>query len=120
MYYPCSENKGADQLCGYMYHEADLRLCFRICKKSGFLMTRLNLFCHSLGIQYNYFGMDHRVLKVYKVYINSDKTAFTRCQVSVYRRAAGRALYTSKHCDLSYFVFTEDHEAGRSKASKLV
>ena len=28
--YPCSENKGADQLRGYC--EADLRLCFRICK----------------------------------------------------------------------------------------
>ena len=28
--YLCSENKGADQLCGY--READLRLCFRICK----------------------------------------------------------------------------------------
>ena len=29
-YYPCSENKGADQLRGY--REAALRLCFRICK----------------------------------------------------------------------------------------
>ena len=28
LYYPCSENKGADQLRGY--READLRLCFRI------------------------------------------------------------------------------------------
>ena len=28
--YPCNENKGADQLHGYC--EADLRLCFRICK----------------------------------------------------------------------------------------
>ena len=28
--YPCSENKGADQLRGY--READLRLCFRICR----------------------------------------------------------------------------------------
>ena len=28
MYYPCRENKGANQLCGY--READLRLCFRI------------------------------------------------------------------------------------------
>ena len=28
MFYTCSENKGADQFCGY--HEADLRLCFRI------------------------------------------------------------------------------------------
>ena len=39
LYYPCSENKGADQLRGY--READLRLCFRICKKAGFLSTRL-------------------------------------------------------------------------------
>ena len=30
MYYPSSENKGADQLRGY--HEADLRLCFRLCR----------------------------------------------------------------------------------------
>ena len=28
LYYPCSENKGADQLRGH--READLRLCFRI------------------------------------------------------------------------------------------
>ena len=30
LYYLCSENKGADLLRGY--READLRLCFRICK----------------------------------------------------------------------------------------
>ena len=30
LYYPCSENKGADQLRGY--READLRLCIGICK----------------------------------------------------------------------------------------
>ena len=30
LYYPSSENKGADQLRSYC--EADLRLCFRICK----------------------------------------------------------------------------------------
>ena len=34
MYYLCSENKGADQLRGY--READVRLCFRICKKPVF------------------------------------------------------------------------------------
>ena len=34
LYYPCSENKGADQLRGY--HEADLPLCFHICKKPVF------------------------------------------------------------------------------------
>ena len=34
LYYLCSKNKGADQLRGY--READLRLCFRICKKPVF------------------------------------------------------------------------------------
>ena len=34
LYYPCSESKGADQLCGY--RTADLRFCFRICKKPVF------------------------------------------------------------------------------------
>ena len=34
LFYPCSENKGADQLRGY--READLRLCFCICKKPVF------------------------------------------------------------------------------------
>ena len=32
--YLCSENKGADHLRGH--READLRLCFRICKKPVF------------------------------------------------------------------------------------
>ena len=30
LYYLCGENKGTDQLRGY--READLRVCFRICK----------------------------------------------------------------------------------------
>ena len=30
LYYPSSENKGADQLCSYS--AADLHLCLRICK----------------------------------------------------------------------------------------
>ena len=34
LYYPCSENKDADQLRDY--READLCLCFRICKKPVF------------------------------------------------------------------------------------
>ena len=34
LYYPYSENKGADQLRSYC--AADLRLCFRICKKPVF------------------------------------------------------------------------------------
>ena len=47
LYCLCSENKGADQLRGY--READLRLCFRICKmlvftwRGSFLLARENL-----------------------------------------------------------------------------
>ena len=37
LYYPCSENQGADQLRGD--READLRLCFRICKLLVFLCS---------------------------------------------------------------------------------
>ena len=40
LHYLCSENKGVGQLCSY--RTADLRLCFRICKKAGFLMTLFN------------------------------------------------------------------------------
>ena len=42
LYYPCSENKGADQLRGY--READLRLCFRICRLLVFLCSGSNGF----------------------------------------------------------------------------
>ena len=38
LYYLCSENEGADQLCGY--RRADLRLCFCKCKKAGFLIKK--------------------------------------------------------------------------------
>ena len=53
LYYPSSENKGADQLRGY--READLRLCFRICRLLVFPWggsynnaTMLMLICHVL------------------------------------------------------------------------
>ena len=39
VHYPCSENKGADQLRGY--READLRLCFSPMQIVGFPMRRL-------------------------------------------------------------------------------
>ena len=44
MYYLFKEYKGADQLC--VYRIADLRLCFRILQKVGFLMTRIKLYIH--------------------------------------------------------------------------
>ena len=34
LYYLCSDNKGADQLCGY--RAVDLCLCFCVCKKQIF------------------------------------------------------------------------------------
>ena len=40
--YLCSENKDAEQLRGY--READLRLCFRICKKPVFSRRGSNHF----------------------------------------------------------------------------
>ena len=43
-YYPCSENKGADQLRGY--READLHLCFCLCKKPGFAQRGSNYSLH--------------------------------------------------------------------------
>ena len=42
MNYLCSENKGADQLCGY--RTADLRLCFRIYAKFRFSHDAADLF----------------------------------------------------------------------------
>ena len=48
MYYPCSVNKGTDQLRGY--READLRLCFRICRLLVFSRGGSDKFCR----KYNY------------------------------------------------------------------
>ena len=51
----CSENKGADQLRGY--READLRLCFRICKKPVFSrrgsFEELNMFAGTSSYRRN-------------------------------------------------------------------
>ena len=40
----CSENKGADQLRGY--RKAELRLCFRICKKPVFSQRSSNSYVY--------------------------------------------------------------------------
>ena len=47
LYYLCSENKVADQLRGY--READLRLCFRICKKPVFSRCGSNGIANSVA-----------------------------------------------------------------------
>ena len=64
MYYPCSENKGADQLRGY--READLRLCFRLCRLllfpwgGSFIVHSLDsvLQCHHIFIKFDTFYSD--------------------------------------------------------------
>ena len=48
LYYPFSENKDADQLRGY--RKADLRLCFRICKKPVFSRRGSFYKCHYTSI----------------------------------------------------------------------
>ena len=52
MYYPCSENKDADQLRGY--READLRLCFRPCKLLVFSRTGSNIILMLSHVVTNY------------------------------------------------------------------
>ena len=55
----CGENKGADQLRGYS--AADLRLCFRICKKAGFLMTQFKWWIY-VDEAAHYKGADYTAL----------------------------------------------------------
>ena len=59
LHYLCSENKGADQLRGY--READLRLCFRICKKPVFSRRGSNIL--SLLETQKQFPYDKTVIK---------------------------------------------------------
>ena len=51
LYYPSSENKGADQLRSYC--EADLRLCFRIMQIVGFPMWWLRYFSISTFLKFD-------------------------------------------------------------------
>ena len=64
MYYPCSENKGADQLCGY--RKADLRLCFHIYRLVVFLVAAHFSISYSSCICYV-----NRLLNLIKVNIDS-------------------------------------------------
>ena len=59
LYYPSSENKGADQLRSY--READLRLCFRLCRLLVFhLLTIKQLTTFTTLLKYGrFFGLLH-------------------------------------------------------------
>ena len=67
LYYPCSENKGADQLRGY--READLRLCFRICKKPVFSQRGSYVRIHSHGKIYTHLFVHSIDIRMRIVYI---------------------------------------------------
>ena len=52
LYYTYSENKGADQLRSF--READLRICFRICKKPVFSRRgSFSSFHNMAGLEYS-------------------------------------------------------------------
>ena len=73
MYYPCSENKGADQLCGY--REDDLRPCFRICIKPvfsrrGSINPKLTIFYMLSYLFTGPFRMRKKMIKNELFYIN--------------------------------------------------
>ena len=91
MYYPSSENKGADQLRGY--READLRLCFRIGKnpvfsRCGSFMDGAIHFGDSVGMKYFYrfILMDIRTCKFIK---------FVSTNIFV-------LIYVETNCSLNY------------------
>ena len=65
--YLCSENKGADQLRGY--READLRLCFRICKEPVFSRCGSYHLSHQFHVHYDHDRLELKVLNVELWYI---------------------------------------------------
>ena len=77
MYYPCSENKGADQLRGY--HEADLRLCFAYAK-SQFSHDA----AHIMMILYNLGSGDN----------GADQVIIPALCLAIYPRAHAAASFT--------------------------
>ena len=86
MYYPCSENKGADQLRGY--READLRLCFRIGKNPVFSR------CGSVIIMH--YGSYRYSVVLSKVSCHKNK-----CELATYIEVSANALSLSLSLSLS-------------------
>ena len=81
LYYLCSENKGADQLRSYC--EADLRLCFRIC--------RLLVFSRGGSFVHRYRPVAKYGLKI-----------FVQCII--------RTFYSKTSKDMRNFICTDRHK----------
>ena len=97
MFYPCSENKGADQLRGY--READLRLCFRLCKLLVFSCTGSNdieIYSYSALCIYFFFNT---------VSVDSVKPAHPRSISSRYREFTEQEVLGSMQNAVVYSEF---------------
>ena len=89
MYYICSENKDADELRDY--READLRLCFRICKKPVFSRRGSNFIAFRLRAVFNYAyskTMELKLLTARLFYVI--QTVCCCCHVEVWASAQTR------------------------------
>ena len=122
MYLPRSENKGADQLRGY--READLRLCFRICKtlvfsRSGSIIIELGFLFEFLlsvymvifltftlryRLQLNSHGSSNDVPTIYVWSKMKKKNIIFICKSSFYSRKM--AFYTLLACERNGTVLT--------------
>ena len=99
LYYPCSENKGADQLRGY--READLRLCFRICRLLVYLCSGSYFLCKIRGSNQHLITnitFDDAILRTadgrQKFITNTDKRK-------------GKTSFENSHTPSNRYIFTE-------------
>ena len=74
LYYPCSENKGTDQLRGY--RKAELRLCFPTCKKPVLRRGSYNRTVHCLNFLMPYVSIccNHPMISGFPTRLDSDCT----------------------------------------------
>ena len=101
LYYPCSANKGADQLRGY--READLRLCFRLCRLLVFPWGCSNVLaqekCKDLTV---YYFLLHKQMCLTKLadYVNENNAVNTQLLIMPCKTHANNELqkYTLKEC----------------------
>ena len=115
LYYPCSENKDADQLCGH--READLRLCFRICKKPAFSQQGSFLIGSS---SFLYITMS--TMKILEL-VNNEKSARSAFVLQMWLPLSllktSHRLITGKLVYVRFLRFFSCREAGQTQCSNL-
>ena len=120
MYYPCSENKGADQLCGY--READLRLCFRLCRLLVFPCGGSFTNMHSLIDISGHFGLFFFRFPNY-TFLNDQSISKSAGLSSRYSETSVRGVVTDIHilslCDFLVCTFSSQVFEPRCEKSGL-